>query len=62
MATGQPDRGAELGDLGGVGDGLGPARDARHADRLGGAAGADLVAHDLDGLGGRPDEGHARWR
>ncbi len=57
MATGQPNSFAEGGDLVRRRQHLGPPRDARHAGPLGGMAGADLVAHDLDGLGRGPDEG-----
>ena len=50
---------AERHDLLGRGEGLGAAGDTRDAGLLGRDAGADLVAHDLDGLGRRADEGDA---
>ena len=51
---------AECGDVVGAGDQLGGAGDAVDALLLGGVAGRDLVAHHLDRLGRRADEGHAR--
>ena len=42
-----------------VGQELGGAGHALHAGLLGGDAARHLVAHDLDGLGRRADEGHA---
>ena len=50
---------AEGDDLVGRPEELGGAGHARHAGLLGGDAARDLVAHDLDGLGRRADEGHA---
>ena len=50
--------GAERPHLIGVGDEVGGARNAVDADLLSGQPGADLVAHHLDGLRGRADEGH----
>ena len=53
---------AERDDLVGVRDRLGAPGHRRHAGALGGEARADLVAHHLDRLGGRADEGDARGR
>ena len=60
MATGQPNCSPKARHLGRVGQWLGAAGHAGHPGGLGGQPRADLVAHDLDGLGRRPDEGHAR--
>ena len=50
---------AEGDDLVAAGEELGGAGHALHAGLLGGDAARHLVAHDLDGLGRRADEGHA---
>ena len=50
---------AEGDDLVAAGEELGGAGHARHAGLLGGDAARHLVAHHLDGLGRRADEGHA---
>src|SRR5580698_6378077 len=50
---------AERHDLVGGGQRLGAAGNSRHARLLGGQAGTDLVAHDLNGLGRWPDESDA---
>ncbi len=59
MATGQPCSSPNAIDLVGGGEELGGAGHARHARCLGGDAARHLVAHHLDGLGRRADEGHA---
>ena len=59
MATGQPNSSPKAIDLVGRGEDLGPAGHTGHPGLLGRVARADLVAHDLDGLGRRADEGHA---
>ena len=48
----------EGGDVVGALDQLGGAGHALHVHPLGGVAGGDLVAHHLDRLGRRADEGH----
>ena len=59
MATGQPNSFAEGDHLVGRREHLGASRARPATPALSAAmAGADLVAHDLDGLGRRADEGH----
>jgi hypothetical protein len=58
MTSGQPFV-AEREDLVRAGDELGGAGHDGSAAALGGLARADLVAHFVDGVGRRPDEGHA---
>ena len=59
MATGQPNSLPKATTSSGEVSTSVRAGHARDAGPLGRVAGADLVAHDLDGLGRRADEGHA---
>ena len=59
MATGQPCSSPNATTSSGEVRGSERPGTPGHAGLLGGQAGADLVAHDLDGLGRRSDEGHA---
>ena len=59
MATGQPYSSPKATTSSGDVSGSDRPGTPGHAGLLGGEAGADLVAHDLDGLGRRADEGDA---